>query len=227
MKRLITAAAAVAVVALAGCSATAQGIPAPASPVSATTSTTAPTTMKPVLLTAEDKFYNQVMSIVPFEGPVVKSGLVGVGRGMCDIIGTPGYTRQVIIDEISKAQTNWHPTVTAAVLDAAKIFLCPTKSYVAAPVFTSTPAAPPAPVGPADVITGDGDYEVGVDIVPGKYKTAGSAQGEAFSCYWQRSPVGNQSQITANDIGNGPKTVTVKAGEIFSVARCGTWTLVK
>jgi hypothetical protein len=64
----------------------------------------------------------------------------------------------------------------------------------------------------------DGTYEVGVDIVPGRYKTAGGD-----SCYWARLKSDDDTEIIANDLGAGPRTVNIRAGEYFKSQRCGVW----
>lgn len=67
---------------------------------------------------------------------------------------------------------------------------------------------------------GNGVWEVGVDIQPGKYKTAGSAD-----CYWKKGdPTG---EIIDNEIVHGPATVIIEPSVFtFTSNRCGTWTLV-
>lgn len=95
---------------------------------------------------------------------------------------------------------------------ASTVYRLPTVQQPAATV-----AAPAGPVTSFD----DGTYEVGVDIAPGKYKTPGSE-----FCYWGRlrHNDGSLGDIINNDLGAGPKTVTVKAGEYFDTKNCGTWT---
>ena len=70
---------------------------------------------------------------------------------------------------------------------------------------------------------GDGTYEVGADIQPGKYKTKGST-GEA-SCHWEfRNRQGNR---TRNDLGKGPQVLVIPEN-VFAVVsgECGTWVRV-
>lgn len=76
---------------------------------------------------------------------------------------------------------------------------------------------PPGPL----VEFGAGTWEVGVDVVAGKYKTLGSD-----NCYWARlrNNDGSTDDIIDNNIGAGPQTVTIKDGEYFETQRCGTWT---
>ncbi|MDP8930218.1 MAG: hypothetical protein M3O70_17035 [Actinomycetota bacterium] len=69
---------------------------------------------------------------------------------------------------------------------------------------------------------GDGVYEVGVDIVPGKYKTEGGRR----TCYWQKSPVAASDDIIDNGLVRGPTTVVIEDGILFTSQDCGTWTRV-
>jgi hypothetical protein len=69
---------------------------------------------------------------------------------------------------------------------------------------------------------GDGTWQVGVDIAPGIWRSAGGT-----TCYWQRMKgfSGNFTDIIAND-NTGPSTIVEigAADKAFSSARCGTWT---
>ncbi|TDW94833.1 hypothetical protein EV137_2156 [Kribbella pratensis] len=98
---------------------------------------------------------------------------------------------------------------------------------VTAPPVTVTKPAPPAktvtaaPPEAAVAIEGDGTYEVGVDIKPGKYKTTG---GEG--CYWARlkNLDGDLDAILANNLSDGPQTVTIKKTDKgFETNDCGAW----
>lgn len=64
----------------------------------------------------------------------------------------------------------------------------------------------------------DGNYIVGVDIPPGRYRSSG--QGD--SCYWERLTA-DGSDIIDNYIGNAPAIATVREGELFQTTRCGVW----
>lgn len=90
---------------------------------------------------------------------------------------------------------------------------------------TPTKAAPTtqaAPAGPATTIT-DGTWTVGEDIAAGTYKTTGSDS----NCYWSITKTGSNGQdIINNHIGGGNLRVTLKVGQDFESARCGTWTKV-
>jgi hypothetical protein len=65
---------------------------------------------------------------------------------------------------------------------------------------------------------GDGFYTVGIEIVPGRWKSTGTQS----SCYWARLD-GNQNTLD-NHFGNAGGTVTVRASdyEVYFNG-CGTW----
>jgi hypothetical protein len=86
---------------------------------------------------------------------------------------------------------------------------------------------PPKPTGPATTIETGGIYVVGEDIQPGTYKTAG---GDRRRCYWARlrDTSGDRGTILANDLAEGPMTVTIKTTDgAFKTSGCQTWTLDK
>ena len=87
------------------------------------------------------------------------------------------------------------------------------------------PAAAAAPAGPGTAM-GAGTYEVGPDIVPGRYKTQGSGREGFFgSCYFQRSrnDSGEFDSIISNDFFQGPGSVTVKKGEFLKLTGDCEW----
>ena len=94
---------------------------------------------------------------------------------------------------------------------------------------TTTPAAPRPhlPVG----VFGDGRYEVGVDILPGQYKTVGPDVAELpEKCYWARLKdlTGAITSVTAMqyDI-KGPDVVLIEPTDKgFETRACGVWTRV-
>lgn len=96
-----------------------------------------------------------------------------------------------------------------------------------APVLVPTDTPLSQPSEPAGV--GPGDYEVGPDIKPGKYKTKGPLVDDVYpNCYWERHKPGVDSfaGIIKNDNTQGPATVTVKQGEMFKTSGCQPWALV-
>lgn len=104
-----------------------------------------------------------------------------------------------------------------------------TAPVASAPPVSSAPAAPVVPSAPAGPVTEveDGTYQVGTDMVAGRYKTAGPPAGSAMPmCYFARSKddSGELGSIIANDIAQGPSSVTVKAGEFVKLSGGCTWT---
>jgi hypothetical protein len=86
-------------------------------------------------------------------------------------------------------------------------------------------AAAPAATGPSTEV-GDGNYQVGVDIAAGRYKTAGPGGDGAFDiCYWQRTKddSGDFDSIISNDLFKGPGSVTVKNGEFVKLTGGCSW----
>jgi hypothetical protein len=78
---------------------------------------------------------------------------------------------------------------------------------------------PPPPPGPKTTIDGDGTYQVGVDIVPGTYRAAGSG-----SCYWARLSSLDTGDVIDNNISSGPQVVGIQSSDkAFLTQRCGTW----
>jgi hypothetical protein len=88
---------------------------------------------------------------------------------------------------------------------------------------------PPAPTttttaGPQTEFAGTGVFRVGVDIVPGTYRTEGPAIGVSH-CYWEReSAFGDSDGIIANDNIEGPGVVTIKSTDVgFKTSHCQRW----
>ena len=87
----------------------------------------------------------------------------------------------------------------------------------------------PAPTGPVTTF-GEGTFEVGTDIEPGTYKTAGPASGWMKYCYWERQSAtdGEFSSIIANEGGEGPTTVTISPNDAaFKTSGCEAWMKVR
>ncbi|MGW1593274.1 hypothetical protein [Streptomyces sp. NPDC002343] len=73
---------------------------------------------------------------------------------------------------------------------------------------------------------GDGEYQVGTDIKPGTYRTAGNTDG---TCYWERAKdaSGELDSTLANDNVSGASYVTVKATDkLFKSNGCSDWEAV-
>lgn len=109
----------------------------------------------------------------------------------------------------------WSPHATQGVVDAAVAYGCPGK------------------VWPADgprTNFGDGTFVVGTDIQPGIYRTDGPYQRPVPGCYWARLSGlgGTTAEIIANASGNGPTTVTVRAGDAaFESSGCLPWAKIE
>jgi hypothetical protein len=92
---------------------------------------------------------------------------------------------------------------------------------------TAAPTTEAAPAGPLTTFS-DGVYEVGTDIVAGKYKTPGPGSTDILdSCYMEVGDgSGSLGGIDQNDNLTGPGVVTVKKGKVFKVSGGCTWTKV-
>jgi hypothetical protein len=91
----------------------------------------------------------------------------------------------------------------------------------AAPAPTTTTASGPAQ--PAAEF-GSGEYEVGVDVLPGKYKSSGPDGSNLAGCYWSRNTDDAAHTIIDNNVLKGPGTITIKAGELIESRGCAKWT---
>src|SRR5262249_40231846 len=67
---------------------------------------------------------------------------------------------------------------------------------------------------------GDGLYQVGTAIQPGRYVTNGTAD-----CEWAKLSTGDTNKVIANNVGSGPQTVTIDS-PYFESEACGSWTKV-
>lgn len=77
-------------------------------------------------------------------------------------------------------------------------------------------APTPAATGPATSV-GDGTYEVGTDLVAGKYRTPGDADGGMGCSY-------HVPDSTIFGYSKGPGIFTVKAGQTVTLSGGCTWT---
>lgn len=97
---------------------------------------------------------------------------------------------------------------------------------VPADAATGAETAPaPAQAGPATSM-GNGTYQVGVDVQPGQYKTAGPES--SLPCYWARlkDDSGQFDAIIANGTPQGPGSVTINDGEFVELSGGCTWNKV-
>jgi hypothetical protein len=82
-----------------------------------------------------------------------------------------------------------------------------------------TPTQPSVAVNAATSF-GDGLYQVGLAIQPGRYTTPGAAD-----CYWAKLSTGDTNKVIVNNQGVGPQTVTIDS-PYFESEACGSWTKV-
>ncbi|WP_312720089.1 hypothetical protein [Mobilicoccus sp.] len=133
-------------------------------------------------------------------------------------------------------------TLTAFAIGAAGSASTPTPSGAApAPTVSVTSPAEPAPTvtvtaaptsptqiagatpAPPAAIPGDGTYEVGVDIQPGKYASDTPTSG---NCYWARLKNDDPFDgILANNNSSGKSVVVIKKSDkYFQSSGCSDWT---
>ena len=119
------------------------------------------------------------------------------------------------------------PSPSSAVASAAPVPPS-TRGSLAAPAPaapTSAPAAAPAPAaepsGPATTV-GNGTWEVGTDVAPGKYKSDGV---DGSLCYYDQT---NESgRIVDQGVApEGPSRTTLKKGLTFKSSGCQDWVKV-
>jgi hypothetical protein len=92
---------------------------------------------------------------------------------------------------------------------------------VQAPIATQAPA--PEPTGPMTTF-GNGTYEVGSDVAPGKYRSPGVQEGAFALCYWDLT--NDKGDIVDQGVANeGPSRATLKDGLTFKSSGCETWTI--
>lgn len=115
------------------------------------------------------------------------------------------------------AATNAAPAPTTSVTTASQ----PAPTVTAAP--ESPEQVPSATPTPAASIPGDGTYEVGVDIQPGKYVSEPSTSG---NCYWARLKNDDPFDgILANNNSSGKSVVVIKKSDkYFQSSGCSDWT---
>ena len=83
---------------------------------------------------------------------------------------------------------------------------------------------PPPPPRPKTMIDTDGRYQVGIDIVPGTYRSGGrGADGEA-DCYWARLRSLDTNDIIERNSSPGPQVVVIQASDAaFLTHNCQLW----
>lgn len=151
---------------------------------------------------------------------VVAVVALGLGAG----IGSAGHGSGA-----SSTQAGATTTLTQGAAPATDA----TSSAAPAPTSaTRTTAAAAAPATSTSsvptTVSGDGEYQVGVDMQAGTYRTAGPEDGSFGGCYWERdkNASGDFDAIIANDNLSGSGIVTVKRGEYFKSSGCQSWVRV-
>jgi hypothetical protein len=99
-----------------------------------------------------------------------------------------------------------------------------TVTYTVEVTKTVAVTAPPPSCAPKVTIETDGTYRVGIDIVPGTYRSAGANPQGGSDCYWARLNSLNPTHIITNGLGTGPQVVAVQPGDTaFLTHSCLTW----
>lgn len=100
-----------------------------------------------------------------------------------------------------------------------------TRPATTAPTTEATTTKPaPTKTTPAPVEVSDGNYTVGEDIPPGRYKVTERAND---MCYWSRTDADDANDIIDNGIGGGFPSFTAKKGEALEISGCPLFRLVK
>lgn len=142
-------------------------------------------------------------------GAVVLAVIIGVASGTSGTKTTASSTGTAV-------------TASAPTTSASARYQAPPAAATQAPAVATVEA----PAGPATTAE-DGTYEVGTDIAPGQYKTAGPDKSDIIpNCYYARlkNDSGEFSAIIANGNLQGPGSVTVKKGEYLQLMGGCTWT---
>lgn len=117
----------------------------------------------------------------------------------------------------------------AAIATMAMLALtgCAMPSQRALATVTNTVTAtlePPAPPGQPKTIFAEGLYQVGVDIAPGIYRSAGANGSNPAGCYWARLKSLNTSDYIDSNISNGPQVVQIDpTDKAFKTTACQPW----
>ncbi|MDF8263735.1 hypothetical protein [Luteipulveratus flavus] len=143
----------------------------------------------------------------------IGSAAASGGSGNTVTGATPAVTQTVAGDEGTPAAT---VTVT------------PPAETVTPPAETVTVTATPTAAGGGSAnagatIPGDGTYEVGVDVQPGRYT---STTPDSGNCYWARlKSADGFDGIIANNNSSGQSVVVIKASDkFFESSGCNDWT---
>lgn len=89
---------------------------------------------------------------------------------------------------------------------------------------TVTVTLPPPPPIPKTIMETDGTYRVGVDIVPGTYRSGGTSPEGESDCYWARLRSLKPTDIINSGIGTEFQVVTIKPSDrAFVTHSCQPW----
>lgn len=98
----------------------------------------------------------------------------------------------------------------------------PSSSATEAAPIAPTSTATAAPAAPGQI--GEGTYEVGPEVAPGKYKSAGATPSAFQLCTWVVK--GSDGKVVDLGTANGEneqQIVTLKAGQTFESSGCKPW----
>jgi hypothetical protein len=110
-------------------------------------------------------------------------------------------------------------STTKASLAAA---LAVTGLWASAGIALAEPTTPAPPPGPKTTIDADGTYQVGTDLLPGVYKSAGPVEGSG-ACYWKRS---SADKMVDNGLTKRAPVVVIDPSDTsFTTNDCQTWQL--
>lgn len=161
--------------------------------------------------TDEAAYLDQVRPLFP---GIDDGKLLELGNAMCTVLDRSGGD----VGQLMEVDAGTPKATLLKAAQASGRYLCP--QWTAATQAYAIPAAPAKPANSID----DGTWTVGEDIPAGTYKTTGSGE----TCYWSITKSGsNGDDIINNHIGGGNLRVTLKKGQDFETARCGTWTKIK
>lgn len=171
---------------------------APSRPVAATTTAAAPTTDPLAGFLPTERAFIGAYKAAGFSNSGGNSGIVQLGQAICGDIVAGSRPAQTQASLVTPSGLTAGEAETLYIL--AHDVMCP-----------SVPLPDPNSFG-------EGTYEVGVDIQPGRYRSPGGD-----NCYWAR--LDDSQDILDNNISSGPNVFDVRESDGFiELSRC-TWTL--
>jgi hypothetical protein len=89
---------------------------------------------------------------------------------------------------------------------------------------TVTVTAPAPPFAPRTIIETDGTFRVGIDIVPGTYRSAGPSPEGDSDCYWARLSSLRTTDILDSGLSTGALVVMITPNDkAFATHGCLPW----